>query len=41
MNVHYFLEHCVGRPARELDRATETLATIWERTIYLRSPVAD
>jgi AcrR family transcriptional regulator len=38
MNVHYLLEQVAGDPNADVDRAVATLATIWERTIYLRAP---
>jgi AcrR family transcriptional regulator len=37
MNVHYFLDRLVGAPASDIAPTVETLAVIWERTIYLRA----
>lgn len=41
MNVHYLLDELGGDPDADIEDAVETLATIWERTIYLRAPAAD
>jgi AcrR family transcriptional regulator len=38
MNVHYLLEQVAGDPEADVDAAVETLATIWERTLFLRAP---
>jgi TetR/AcrR family transcriptional regulator, ethionamide resistance regulator len=38
MNVHYLLDHLAADPDADPDAAVRTLATIWERTIYLRAP---
>jgi AcrR family transcriptional regulator len=40
MNVHYLLGQLAGNPDADADAAVKTLATIWERTIYLRAPDA-
>ena len=37
MNVNYLLEQVAGDPEADVDAAVATLATIWERTIYLRA----
>ena len=41
MNVHYLLDQLAGNPNADVDATVRTLATIWERTIYLRSPDPD
>ena len=41
MNVHYLLDQLAGNPHADPDAAASTLATIWERTIYLRPPDPD
>jgi TetR/AcrR family transcriptional regulator, ethionamide resistance regulator len=38
MNVHYLLDQLAGNPDADPDATVRTLATIWERTIYLRAP---
>jgi TetR/AcrR family transcriptional regulator, ethionamide resistance regulator len=38
MNVHFLLDQLAGNPDADPDAAVGTLATIWERTIYLRAP---
>jgi AcrR family transcriptional regulator len=38
MNVHYLLDQLAGNPEADADAVVTTLATIWERTIYLRAP---
>lgn len=38
MNVQYLLEQVAVDPEADVDDAVATLATIWERTIYLRAP---
>ena len=38
MNVHYLLDQLAGNPDADADATVRTLATIWERTIYLRAP---
>jgi AcrR family transcriptional regulator len=38
MNVHYLLEQVAGDPQADVDGAVTTLATIWERTLFLRAP---
>lgn len=41
MNVHYLLNQLAGNPEADAGVTVRTLATIWERTIYLRAPDAD
>jgi TetR/AcrR family transcriptional regulator, ethionamide resistance regulator len=41
MNVHYLLDQLAGNPDADATATVRTLATIWERTIYLRAPEAD
>jgi hypothetical protein len=41
MNVHYLLGQPAGNPDGDADAAVKTLATIWERTIYLHAPDPD
>jgi hypothetical protein len=41
MNVHYLLDQLAGNPHADPDAVVRTLATIWERTIYLRAPEPD
>jgi AcrR family transcriptional regulator len=41
MNVHYLLDRLAGNPDADADATVRTLATIWERTIYLRAPDPD
>jgi AcrR family transcriptional regulator len=38
MNVHYLLDQLAGMPDADVDATVKALATIWERTIYLRAP---
>ena len=38
MNVHYLLDQLAGNPHADTAATVRTLATIWERTIYLRAP---
>ena len=38
MNVHYLLDQLAGNPGADAAATAGTLATIWERTIYLRAP---
>jgi AcrR family transcriptional regulator len=38
MNVHYLLDQLAGKPDADAAATVRTLATIWERTIYLRAP---
>ena len=38
MNVHYLLDQLAGDPDADTEATVGTLATIWERTIYLRAP---
>jgi AcrR family transcriptional regulator len=38
MNVQYFFDRLVGVPDPPVEEVVATLATIWERTIYLRDP---
>ena len=38
MNVHYLLEELAGDLEADVDGAVATLATIWERAIFLRAP---
>jgi hypothetical protein len=41
MNVHFLLDQLAGNPHADPDAVVRTLATIWERTIYLRAPDPD
>lgn len=41
MNVHYLLDQLAGNPDADVAATARTLATIWERTIYLRAPELD
>ena len=41
MNVHYMLDELVATPGADLDRVVDTIATIWERTIFLRPAATD
>jgi AcrR family transcriptional regulator len=41
MNVHYLLDQLAGDPDADAGATVRTLSTIWERTIYLRSPEGD
>jgi hypothetical protein len=41
MNVHYLLDQLAGDPDADAAATVRTLATIWERTIYLRAPEPD
>jgi AcrR family transcriptional regulator len=41
MNVHYLLDQLAGNPDADAAATVRTLATIWERTIYLRAPDPD
>jgi hypothetical protein len=38
MNVHYLLDQLAGKTDADASATVRTLATIWERTIYLRAP---
>ncbi len=38
MNVHYLLDQLAENPGADAAANARTLATIWERTIYLRAP---
>jgi AcrR family transcriptional regulator len=38
MNVHYLLDELAGNPDADTSATARTLATIWERAIYLRTP---
>jgi hypothetical protein len=40
MNIAYFFSDLVGRPASAIDGVVDTLASIWERTIFLRPSTA-
>jgi AcrR family transcriptional regulator len=41
MNVHFLLDQLSGNPHADAAATVRTLATIWERTIYLRAPDLD
>jgi AcrR family transcriptional regulator len=38
MNVHYLLEQVAPNAQADVDDAVDTLATVWERALFLRAP---